>query len=84
MDEERRLFYVAITRAMQKLHVSYCLGRRKYGEMTPCHPSSLLNELPKELVESLDDQKKQPVASSAGSSLFANMFAAIEAPPAQA
>lgn len=84
MDEERRLFYVAITRAMQKLHVSYCLGRRKYGEMTPCHPSSLLNELPKELVESLDEQKKQPVAATAGSSLFASMFAAIEAPPAQA
>src|SRR6185295_6286437 len=39
LDEERRLFYVAITRAMVTLSLSYCLGRKKYGEMTPCHPS---------------------------------------------
>ncbi|HYE32048.1 MAG TPA: UvrD-helicase domain-containing protein [Methylomirabilota bacterium] len=80
LDEERRLFYVAITRAMKKLHMSYCLGRKKYGEVTPAHPSSFLNELPKELIESLDEQKKQPVTVDQGSNLFASMLAAISDP----
>src|SRR5256886_3753752 len=38
-DEERRLFYVAITRAMQTLTISHCTGRRKYGQFMPCRPS---------------------------------------------
>src|SRR4030095_1535853 len=51
VDEERRLFYVAITRAMQTLNISHCAFRKKYGTPTPCHPSPFLGELPQELVE---------------------------------
>ena len=40
LDEERRLFYVAITRAMQTLTISHCLSRKKYGQPMPCHPSA--------------------------------------------
>src|SRR5258707_13544894 len=50
LDEERRLFYVAITRARETLTLSYALGRKKYGETVPCHPSPFLLELPEELV----------------------------------
>ena len=32
LDEERRLFYVAVTRAMQTLTISHCGGRKKYGQ----------------------------------------------------
>src|SRR6185436_732486 len=32
LDEERRLFYVAVTRAMQLLTISHCGGRKKYGQ----------------------------------------------------
>ena len=32
MDEERRLFYVAITLAMKTLNISHCAGRKKYGQ----------------------------------------------------
>jgi DNA helicase-2/ATP-dependent DNA helicase PcrA len=51
LDEERRLFYVAVTRAMQTLTISHCGGRKKYGQLMPCQPSPFLKELPEELVE---------------------------------
>ena len=65
LDEERRLFYVAITRAMQSLTISHCTGRKKYGQITPCYPSPFLMELPAELVEHADEKAKTPVAARA-------------------
>ncbi|MEY2408461.1 MAG: hypothetical protein QOF48_1131 [Verrucomicrobiota bacterium] len=73
MDEERRLFYVAITRAMQTLSLSCCLGRKKYGQLMPCHPSPFLKELPPELVEDAAEKSKVPVAVDSGKNLFAAM-----------
>ena len=73
LDEERRLFYVAITRAMQTLNLSHCAGRKKYGQLLPCHPSPFLNELPGELVEHADEKSKQPVSVETGKDLFAAM-----------
>src|SRR2546429_7689615 len=49
LDEERRLFYVAVTRAMLTLAISHCGGRKKYGQVMPCRPSPFLKELPEEL-----------------------------------
>ncbi|HZM02479.1 MAG TPA: UvrD-helicase domain-containing protein, partial [Candidatus Saccharimonadales bacterium] len=66
MDEERRLFYVAITRAMQTLTLSHCAGRKKYGAMTPCHPSPFLREIPPELLEPADEKSKKPVSLESG------------------
>ena len=63
-EEERRLFYVAITRARETLTLSYALGRKKYGQILPCHPSPFLKELPEELVENGDAKARQPVAVS--------------------
>lgn len=77
LDEERRLFYVAITRAMKTLRISYCLGRKKFGKTSPCHPSSFLNELPPELTEVLEAGQKKSVASSAGKNFFAAMRQAV-------
>lgn len=52
MDEERRLAYVAITRAEKKLLLSFCTSRRLFGQMKSNRPSRFLLELPKEdLVE---------------------------------
>lgn len=39
-DEERRLLYVGITRAMEKLTLTWCHSRRRYGQPMPCMPSS--------------------------------------------
>ena len=77
LDEERRLFYVAVTRAMQTLTISHCGGRKKYGQLLPCQPSPFLKELPEELVEHSDSKTKTPVAQESGKNLFAAMREAI-------
>ena len=77
MDEERRLFYVAITRAMKTLTISHCLGRKKYGQVMPCHPSPFLNELPAELVERAEEKGRQPVAVDSGKNMFSAMREAL-------
>lgn len=76
LDEERRLFYVALTRAMRTLKLTYCRSRKKYGQLQPCHPSSFLRELPPELVEHEDASARKPVAPGSGKSLFDGMRAA--------
>ena len=77
MDEERRLFYVAVTRAMLTLTISHCGGRKKYGQLLPCQPSPFLKELPEELVEHSDEKSKQPVSDATGKDFFAAMREAI-------
>jgi DNA helicase-2/ATP-dependent DNA helicase PcrA len=77
LDEERRLFYVAVTRAMLTLTISHCGGRKKYGQLLPCQPSPFLKELPAELVEHGDEKSKTPVAQDSGKNLFAAMREAI-------
>ncbi|MEI2725441.1 MAG: UvrD-helicase domain-containing protein [Verrucomicrobiota bacterium] len=78
MDEERRLFYVAVTRAMLTLTISHCGGRKKYGQVMPCQPSPFLKELPAELVETEAEMSKKPVEASTGTNLFAAMRAAAD------
>ncbi len=51
IEEERRLFYVAITRARDKLYLSCCRNRRKMQSVTECTPSPFLDEIPENLVE---------------------------------
>ena len=53
MEEERRLCYVAITRAERFLYVTHAMKRRVYGEELPSEPSQFLNEMPLELMEDL-------------------------------
>ncbi|MDR1748848.1 MAG: exodeoxyribonuclease V subunit gamma [Spirochaetaceae bacterium] len=51
IEEERRLFYVAITRARDKLFLSSCSRRRKIQSVVECVPSPFLQEIPPHLVE---------------------------------
>ncbi|MHC5225620.1 UvrD-helicase domain-containing protein [Ignatzschineria sp. LJL83] len=46
IEEERRLFYVGVTRARQKLDITYCRQRKRYGEWESCQVSRFLRELP--------------------------------------
>ena len=52
VEEERRLCYVGITRAQERLFISYTRARRLYGNREPAQPSMFLAELPKELLDS--------------------------------
>ncbi|HSY77754.1 MAG TPA: UvrD-helicase domain-containing protein [Bacteroidia bacterium] len=51
LEEERRLFYVAITRAKKQANLSYSISRYKYGNSLSCEPSRFLEEIPQECVE---------------------------------
>ncbi|MFL6334314.1 MAG: ATP-dependent helicase [Pyrinomonadaceae bacterium] len=53
MEEERRLCYVAITRAERFLYVSHAMRRRVYGEEMASEPSQFLNEMPLDSIEDL-------------------------------
>jgi DNA helicase-2/ATP-dependent DNA helicase PcrA len=51
LEEERRLFYVAITRAKSELRLTSCRYRRVHGRLTDLLPSRFLSEIPPELVD---------------------------------
>jgi DNA helicase-2/ATP-dependent DNA helicase PcrA len=53
MEEERRLCYVAMTRAEKYLYVTHAMKRRVYGEELASEPSQFLNEMPIDLLEDL-------------------------------
>jgi superfamily I DNA/RNA helicase len=78
MDEERRLFYVAITRAQETLRISHCRGRRRYTQVMPCHPSPFLQELPPECIEDMEAAAARVVEKEAGGDWFKAMRDALE------
>jgi DNA helicase-2/ATP-dependent DNA helicase PcrA len=51
LEEERRLFYVGITRAEQKLYITHARQRRRNGELMPSIPSSFLGVIPPGMLE---------------------------------
>ena len=51
LEEERRLFYVAITRAEKKLTITYANSRFKWGNLISCEPSRFLEEINPEFIE---------------------------------
>ncbi len=56
LEEERRLFYVAVTRAMSRLVITYAGERMKYGKMEKRTPSRFLEELPEQFVNKVNPQ----------------------------
>jgi DNA helicase-2/ATP-dependent DNA helicase PcrA len=65
IDEERRLFYVAITRAEQLLTLTYANSRYRFGKMQYNSPSRFLEELPAEYVEGSAQLFGEPAAKKA-------------------
>jgi DNA helicase II / ATP-dependent DNA helicase PcrA len=53
LEEERRLAYVAITRAEKVLYVTHAMRRRVYGAEMSAEPSQFLNEMPLDMIEDL-------------------------------
>ncbi len=72
VEEERRLFYVAITRAQQKLFITSCRTRRKQGGLCETAPSPFLDEIPPDLVQYHEPDKQ------AEEERIANMFSQMK------
>jgi len=53
LEEERRLCYVGVTRAMSKLYICNTESRRLHGEINLCRPSRFIKEIPNDLVEEI-------------------------------
>ena len=51
LEEERRLFYVALTRAKQVIHLTYAQRRTQYGQEKAQQPSPFIHELPQHLLQ---------------------------------
>ena len=64
LEEERRLFYVAVTRAEKKLTLSYATSRYRWGTLNNCEPSRFLDELNPAYLE-LDFKPRQTPESTA-------------------
>jgi DNA helicase-2/ATP-dependent DNA helicase PcrA len=72
VSEERRLAYVALTRAQEMLYVTRCASRRRHGRQAPCIPSRFLLEIPQELMELRDvaAESREPVHAGELSAFF--------------
>lgn len=74
-DEERRLLYVGITRARQKLTLTYCGSRIRYGEKVLCEHSSFLNEIPEDQLvwENYEEMMTEEVSEDDAKDFFASL-----------
>lgn len=73
IEEERRLAYVAITRAKKNLYLTYCSERMLFGQTNRNLISRFLKEIPPSLTEKIDKvAKATPIGFSSGESFSAN------------
>ncbi len=63
LEEERRLFYVGITRAKENLYLSYANSRYRWGKLIYCEESRFLNEIDKEFVKIIKPNNFKPSIS---------------------
>lgn len=63
LEEERRLMYVAVTRARQRLYLSYAQSRMLHGQVRYGIPSRFLDEIPEELLKRLNAKPTAPRSS---------------------
>ncbi|MDX9697557.1 MAG: exodeoxyribonuclease V subunit gamma [Bacteroidales bacterium] len=64
LEEERRLFYVALTRAEQSAILSYAKERYKWGTPTSCRPSRFIKEIDEQYLELPDSYFEKPISFS--------------------
>ena len=64
LEEERRLFYVALTRAEREAYLSYALSRYRWGKLTDSEPSRFIDEIDEEYLDiltSVNENKFKPL-----------------------
>lgn len=73
IDEERRLFYVGITRAQKKLVLTYCRQRKKMGQIKPVFSSRFLSDCPQTFYE-FYEHGSRPLTGEDRDSLVSNFL----------
>ena len=61
LEEERRLFYVGITRAKENLYLSYANSRYRWGKLIYCEESRFLNEIDKEYLKIIESTPSKTI-----------------------
>lgn len=70
LEEERRLFYVAVTRAKKKVTVSYAQTRYKWGTPENCQPSRFISDIAEDFIDWPENPKNRMTASFTGHDLW--------------
>ena len=80
LDEERRLMYVGVTRARERLTLSCCRKRKRGGDYIEVLPSRFINEIPAELLNarSASEQLAPEESENLRKNFFANMKAMLD------
>jgi DNA helicase-2/ATP-dependent DNA helicase PcrA len=76
--EERRLFYVGLTRAKEKLVLTRAKTRKRFGKFAPAAPSRFLLEIPPHMLTTFETGFR-PVAESERKNMMADLFKKLEA-----
>jgi DNA helicase-2/ATP-dependent DNA helicase PcrA len=74
LEEERRLFYVGITRAREKLILTCCRRRRIFGRYSDMAPSRFLDEIPEGAVRRIGEEVEAPDEYPIGSGVYHNEY----------
>ena len=80
LEEERRLFYVAITRAERKLFLSYAISRYRFGRLKSCEPSRFLEEIDSRFIKVSRKFQKDPVMPSQTSHYAKSLVSGLKKP----
>ncbi len=82
LEEERRLFYVAITRCEENLFISFAKKRMQWGRVRDANPSRFINELDTQFVnwQKIDDQKTDSFDNSQDFDNFAGANINFDSP----
>ena len=76
IEEERRLFYVAITRAREKLYITSCQKRRRLQNTVDCSPSPFLDEIPGDLIK-YHEKESEEISEDQADKFMAQMKALL-------
>jgi DNA helicase-2/ATP-dependent DNA helicase PcrA len=79
IQEERRLFYVGITRARKTLMITRCKQRQRHGKMAMMTPSRFVTGIPTNLLQ-LHSLGWRPVSEGQRQDLLADLFKKLEQP----
>jgi len=80
LEEERRLFYVAITRAERKLFLCYAITRYRFGRLKSCEPSRFLEEIDSRFIKVNRKFQKEPVMPTQTSHYAKSLVSSVKKP----